>query len=73
MAMMQSITFGGVNSADYGIYIGGEGVFNAPKREVEMIEIPGRNGARQDKKPVESPVPPGPQIGAARLFGFFDR
>ena len=45
MAMMQSITFGGVNSADYGIYIGGEGVFNAPKREVEMIEIPGRNGA----------------------------
>ena len=45
MAMMQSIIFGGVNSADYGIYIGGEGVFNAPKREVEMIEIPGRNGA----------------------------
>lgn len=46
MAVMQnSITFGGVNSADYGIYIGGEGVFNAPTREVEMISIPGRNGA----------------------------
>ena len=40
-----SIIFGGVDSADYGIYIGGEGVFNAPQRDVEMIEIPGRNGA----------------------------
>lgn len=42
---VNSITFGGVNSADYGIYISGEGVFNAPKRDVEMITIPGRNGA----------------------------
>lgn len=46
MAVMQnSIIFGGVNSADFGIYIGGEGTFNAPKRDVEMISIPGRNGA----------------------------
>ena len=46
MAVMQnSIVFGGVDSADYGIYIGGEGVFNAPKRDAEMISIPGRNGA----------------------------
>ena len=45
MAVMQnSLIFGGVNSADYGIYISGEGVFNAPKRDVEMISIPGRNG-----------------------------
>ena len=45
MAVMQnSIIFGGVDSADYGIYIGGEGTFNAPKRDVEMISIPGRNG-----------------------------
>lgn len=42
---VNSITFGGVNSADFGIYISGEGVFNAPKRDVEMIKIPGRNGA----------------------------
>ena len=42
---VNSIIFGGVNSADYGIYISGEGVFNAPKRDVEMISIPGRNGA----------------------------
>lgn len=45
MAIDNSITFGGVNSADYGIYIGGEGVFNAPDRDVEMISIPGRNGS----------------------------
>ena len=44
MAIENSITFGGVNSADFGIYISGEGVFNAPQRDVEMIEIPGRNG-----------------------------
>ena len=43
--MRHSITFGGFNSADYGVYIGGEGTFNAPKRDVEMIGIPGRNGA----------------------------
>ena len=41
---VNSITFGGVNSADYGIYIGGEGTFNAPVRDVEMVEVPGRNG-----------------------------
>lgn len=46
MAVMQnSLIFGGVDSADFGIYIGGEGTFNAPKRDVEMIKIPGRNGA----------------------------
>lgn len=45
MAIENSIIFGGVNSADFGIYISGEGVFNAPKRDVEMITIPGRNGA----------------------------
>ena len=38
-------TFGGVKSSDYGIYISGEGVFDAPKRAVEMVSVPGRNGA----------------------------
>lgn len=42
--MRNSINFGGVNSADFGIYISGEGVFDAPKRAVEMIAVPGRNG-----------------------------
>lgn len=43
--MRHSIIFGGINSADFGIYIGGEGTFNAPERDVEMISIPGRDGA----------------------------
>lgn len=40
-----SLTFGGVNSLDYGIYISGPGVFNAPVRDVEFVDVPGRNGA----------------------------
>lgn len=45
MAVMRhSITFGGVNSADFDLYVGGEGTFNAPKRVVEVFEVPGRNG-----------------------------
>ena len=40
----KSFTFGDVVSTDYGVQILGEGVFNAPERVVEMIEIPGRNG-----------------------------
>ena len=39
------IIFGGVDSSDYGIYISGEGVYNAPERVVEFVEVPGRNGA----------------------------
>lgn len=37
--------FDGVDSRDYGIYITDGSVFGAPERDVEMIEIPGRNGA----------------------------
>lgn len=44
-AIFNSLSFGGVNSADYGIYITGEGVFNAPKRAVNMVAVPGRNGS----------------------------
>lgn len=35
---------GGVLSSDYGVYITGEAVYNAPKRRVNMLQIPGRNG-----------------------------
>lgn len=42
--MEQSLIFGSVNSSDFGIYISGEGVFNAPKRDVNTFSIPGRNG-----------------------------
>lgn len=41
----KNLTFGGVNSADYGVYISGEGVYNTPARAVELTQIPGRNGA----------------------------
>ena len=41
----KSFTFDGTNSRAYGVYITGEGVFNAPERNVELVEIPGRNGA----------------------------
>lgn len=39
------LIFGGVDSSEYGIYITGEAVYNAPERDVEFVEIPGRNGA----------------------------
>lgn len=39
------LIFGGVDSSDYGIYITGEAVYNAPERDVEFIDIPGRNGS----------------------------
>lgn len=39
-----SLIFGDVNSADYGVYISGEGAFNAPSRDVELVSVPGRNG-----------------------------
>lgn len=44
-AIFKNFIFDGVNSADYGVYITGAAVYNAPVRDVDMIEIPGRNGA----------------------------
>lgn len=43
--MFKSLTFDGADSRDYGVYITGAGVYNAPQREVEMISIPNRNGS----------------------------
>ena len=45
MAIFKSLTFDGVNSLDYGIYITGEAVYNAPERAVELVNIAGKNGA----------------------------
>lgn len=39
------LIYGGVDSSEYGIYITGEAVYNAPERDVEFVEIPGRNGS----------------------------
>ena len=44
MGMRNNLIFGGVNSANYGIYITGSGVYNAPERAVEKVVIPGRSG-----------------------------
>lgn len=44
-AIYKSLIFDGNDSRNYGVYITGEAVYNAPERDVEMITIPGRNGA----------------------------
>lgn len=44
-AIYKSLIFDGEDSRDYGIYITGKAVYNAPQRAVEMISIPNRNGA----------------------------
>lgn len=43
--MGHNLTFGDVSITDFDVYISGEGLFNAPKKDVESINIPGRNGA----------------------------
>lgn len=43
--MGHNLTFGDVSIEDFGVCISGEGLFNAPKKDVESIDIPGRNGA----------------------------
>ena len=45
IAPYKTFTFGGVSSSAYDVYLTGEGVFNAPERAVDILEIPGRNGA----------------------------
>lgn len=43
-AIYKALKFDNVSSRTYGVYITGEAVYNAPKRDVEMITIPGRSG-----------------------------
>lgn len=45
MGLLNYLTFDGVESREFGLYISGEGTFNAPERRGESISIPGRNGA----------------------------
>lgn len=44
-AIYKSLVFDGEDSRNYGVYITGQAVYNAPGRDVEMVEIPGRNGS----------------------------
>ena len=36
--------YNGKNSADYGVFISGNALYDTPTREIEVISVPGRNG-----------------------------
>ena len=38
------LIYDGKSSKDFGLYISGSGTFNAPQRDIELVEVPGRNG-----------------------------
>lgn len=42
--MRNWLSFAGTDCRDYGVYISGKGVFSAPSRAYDYIQIPGRNG-----------------------------
>lgn len=42
--MRKTIVFNNKSLADFGVFISGEGVFDAPERDEESVSIPGRNG-----------------------------
>ena len=42
--MRNYLTFGNFDSRDFGVYISGEGTYNAPARVYNAISVPGRNG-----------------------------
>lgn len=44
MSIFKSLQFDDIDTLDHGVYISGEGTYNAPERDVEMVTIPGRNG-----------------------------
>lgn len=41
---MDYLTFNGVRSSDYGVYISGAGTFPAPEYDETRIQVPGKNG-----------------------------
>lgn len=41
---MNTFTFDGVSSANYGVIVSGTRTFVAPERDVEYLQVPGRNG-----------------------------
>lgn len=42
--MINSFTYNGKNTAELGLYVGGQHTFGAPQRDVTKVAIPGRNG-----------------------------
>lgn len=45
MGILNYLTYDGVDSSDFGVFLSGAGAFNAPARRGEMVTIPGRNGS----------------------------
>ena len=45
MGLLNHLIYDGVDSSGFGVFISGDGVFDAPARRGEMISIPGRNGS----------------------------
>ena len=45
MGLLNYLTYDGFDSRDFGVFISGEGAFDAPARRGEMISIPGKNGS----------------------------
>ena len=43
--MRNYFIFNSIDSRSLGVYISGSGVYNAPERALEFINVPGRNGA----------------------------
>lgn len=44
VTMKNYLTFGGLKSNDHFVWISGEGTYGAPRRDVEYVSVPGRNG-----------------------------
>lgn len=44
MSPMNSITFNGISSATYGMYVSGNQTFNSAVKDYEKVSIPGRSG-----------------------------
>lgn len=43
--IFKSLRFGGIDTRGYDVFISGDAVFDSPDRDIEMVEIPGRNGS----------------------------
>ena len=43
--MRNNVVFNGKPLSEFGVFVSGSGVFNAPERDVNIVEMDGRNGA----------------------------
>jgi len=45
MNLVNNLTYNGINTTAYGVFLSGEGAYNSPAKRGEIVEIPGRSGA----------------------------